>query len=785
MTDNLTLRLKNDLEKKHNRVVSVEEINTFLQSQGLGENPTGQKSFQAPQQYEPPDWLKAEEQEEVRESKGGALNALGVGLWTALDTAAFGIPGAFVEEEKVLDFQDPIAKYTGAVGGLLGFIGGAPMKIGAKILQVPFKAVAKRAGYETVETVTKKMLKKGVDKGAPITETKTLVSSYKKLAHQAQTNPDIRENFADKSIKLLTKFTDDAVAANRISPNEAVVLKELFTDNVLKRPLQDFIGLMGTRGLAATNPRLAKVLGHAINDSIMFGAIDTIFETVSMIEDGNFDWTAPAWGVATGAAFSQISWLKPVGKQAKWFQDVKQGIRASFAKPPNYIKYSNKKLAQTGRFFGESLERIGQQGGAVVTLEYNGIKASGIDLTSDNLLKIAGDRFGSKKLGKEALAKFFNNSRISMGKGLINEANKQGAKNLALNWKRMMLGGVLFNTHTIADMAISGDSDVDINDVLPHFLIGAFLQIGKNPASFDLNSSKINQFRYNLALLGIETKQLTQIPSLENTSSRFNSAYKDGDAFINELKKRSIGSEISEDLNIKLLDGEVSSLVETNTKWDDYIRPSLKQHFSFLRTPDQTSSKEIKELVKIFEESKGVKTIEQYKEFFRKASVENTKNFESIFPTIIEQISQIDRGQELSIDTEDGTGKYRINKRISTTEEIYERARKGEFKDWLGNLEGEAAVRELAMRLDGFAVISESARVMESAVLKPGVNNNIEIKTLDTVKDIYKIIKEKETSIENQFPSKMSYSDRFSFINNHSDTLQIITRNLFLKNNLP
>ena len=47
-------------------------------------------------------------------------------------TAAFGLPGLAVEEEEFLDFEDPMAKYAGALGGFVGFVAGAPMKLGAK-----------------------------------------------------------------------------------------------------------------------------------------------------------------------------------------------------------------------------------------------------------------------------------------------------------------------------------------------------------------------------------------------------------------------------------------------------------------------------------------------------------------------------------------------------------------------------------------------------------------------------------------------------------------------------
>ena len=38
-------------------------------------------------------------------------------------------------EDEFIDFVDTYAKWTSAVGGFAGFVAGAPMKIGAKVLQ--------------------------------------------------------------------------------------------------------------------------------------------------------------------------------------------------------------------------------------------------------------------------------------------------------------------------------------------------------------------------------------------------------------------------------------------------------------------------------------------------------------------------------------------------------------------------------------------------------------------------------------------------------------------------
>ena len=107
MSDNLTLKLKQELEKRHGRALSDLEVQNFLRSKNLLGGPTPPPVAQQPavtqeptqpaqpaQQYpwSTPDF------EPDSESKGGALNALGVALWSGLDTAAFGVPGLLVDE---------------------------------------------------------------------------------------------------------------------------------------------------------------------------------------------------------------------------------------------------------------------------------------------------------------------------------------------------------------------------------------------------------------------------------------------------------------------------------------------------------------------------------------------------------------------------------------------------------------------------------------------------------------------------------------------------------------
>ena len=94
--------------------------------------PQKQDLWGAAAQGKYPEWYEPVSEEAPASNM---LNAVGVGLWSFIDTAAFGMAGALVDEEEFLDFEDPVAKWTGAVGGFAGFVAGAPMKIGAKVVQ--------------------------------------------------------------------------------------------------------------------------------------------------------------------------------------------------------------------------------------------------------------------------------------------------------------------------------------------------------------------------------------------------------------------------------------------------------------------------------------------------------------------------------------------------------------------------------------------------------------------------------------------------------------------------
>jgi len=801
MADNLTLRLKEELEKRHGKVVSEADVSSFLQSQGLSGGAAAPQPIQSPQSTQAPSYEGVPPWEipqnlPSQESKSGLINAVGAGLWTFFDVASFGALGvaAGYEEKQgdesfrsMVDFEDPMAKYTGAVGGLAGFVAGAPIKIGSRVMTKIAQPFIKAAGYKTVGGVSKQMLKRGAELGVDKTAAKEITHHYSNLARKAQTDVNFAKTFGEKATKLLVNYTDDALQMGKISPAESAAIRKMFGENYMKRPLQDFIGLMGTR---MANPRLARVAGSLLNESIMFGAIDTIFEGVSVLDDHHFDWTAPLWGMFTGVAFSQLQWLNPVGKGSKWKLDFRQGIRGAFGKKPQYHTFNDQQLKGTSRFFGESLDRFTKRGDPThVSNHVVNIEGKTIDLSSDNVLLQVAKKFGGTQKGKDALIRYFESQRKFFGKEIMKSSTGEGLVNIQKNWFRMAAGGVAFNAHTLAEMALHGTTP-GFHDVLPHFLIGAFLQVGKNPASFDLNSGRMNQFRSNLKMLGIDSKQLNYIPSLAATPNRFNNGVnrQTHPETLRMYEELGIGSDIIEPTDISLKEGDISINIQGNSKYEKIVERVAPQ-FRHGKNPNNISTKDAQRLVDAFEAETGVTKLEDYDRHFDKLAVENTAILEREIPDIVKHVMLADKGQELGMNEKTKEGKKLIQGPdvILASEEIYQLAREGKLdfiKDSEGNTitDGTLALEMLNEALGGYSQVFRTSKLLNEAIDLPSDKTTKTVQTLETIKDIYESITLAEAKINDAFPSKMSYSDAFTFKKSASDYIMILANNINLKN---
>ena len=226
---------------------------------------------------------------------------------------------------------------------------------------------------------------------------KEVTGGYRKIVAKSQVDPTMRgEKFRETASNFMNRYIDQEVKMGTLNAAQSNAIKRMFTNNVMRRPMQDFLGLMVERGVAAgatgMGARSYRVLGKLFNESLMFGAIDTVFEGVSTIEDGHYDFTAPLWGVATGVMFSQLGWLNPKGKSASWLRDFRDGVRASFARSP-YSRYNTERLTATARFMGGNSEHYGKS--AFREFQFAG-KSGRINLKSDHIYDEFKSIFGNQ-----------------------------------------------------------------------------------------------------------------------------------------------------------------------------------------------------------------------------------------------------------------------------------------------------------------------------------------------------------------------------------------------------
>ena len=189
-----------------------------------------------------PEWY----QPSVEDSpEAGLMNAVGVGLWSFVDTALFGVPGSLVEEEKYLEYEDPVAKWTGAIGGFAGFVAGAPLKVGAKVLHKGFGTLArkqlKEAGKESVEQVVKGMKERGLEGGLSRGAVKEVTKGYRTLARQASVDPKLQgAEFSRVAKEYLEEYVQRGLDDGVLDATQAQAVRDMFANNVFIRPLQDF-----------------------------------------------------------------------------------------------------------------------------------------------------------------------------------------------------------------------------------------------------------------------------------------------------------------------------------------------------------------------------------------------------------------------------------------------------------------------------------------------------------------------------------------------------------------
>ena len=722
------------------------------------------------------------------------LNALGVGLWNLVDTGLFGMPGALVKEEEFLDFEDPLAKWTGAIGGFAGFVAGAPLKTGIKIgqkaLPILGKSALKNMGRQSVDEAVKQMSKTGLEKGLSQKAVKDISKGYRRLVNEASVNPRMRGlKFEEKTRRFLTDYGEKAVQDGVMDEAQARSIQRLVGDNIFKRPIQDFLGLMQARGLYKTNPRLATAMGHMMNDVVMFGTIDTVFEGVSMIEDGDYDWTAPLWGIGTGALFGSLGFMKPRGKAASFKKDFTSGLKLAFSN--KYVQNApRERLKATSKHIGEQLKKNGDKSEVRWT---HGGKTETVDLASPHMWDNMKAEWGDK--AEDSLRALLESEKNKFGKQMMRWSIAEEASSLQESWARMALGGIFFNAHSFYDM-YAHDVEPDVNDVLPNFLIGAYVQRRTNTSKFDIGKKRnMNQLRGNMMILGMDPHQMATVPTFNHRYSRFDSIFNNPkyEKVVDLAKELEIGGD-NETVSKPLSVDETSAVVKPNSTFD-FIHEQINNKFEFVKPMDQISSKDAKtiadELIKIdsrFGNDRELKTIKD------ESDIEVTENFEKRFVDLVNAVKIKDDEGDLNITSGNKDGMLQMPRVIRVDKDLRDKAIRGEIFDEAGEplfgrdadgapVQGDEARTLLRNKVDGFVSAMGAVEGMRNG--DRDNNPNTLKRTIGSEKllvDIYREVEKFELRTERDFLDVSSMSERFTLAESFPEYIDIVLRNYQIRN---
>ena len=763
----------------------------------------GEDMFSAWSKEQYPEWYDSSDQSGWDDVS--YLNAAGATLWSAADTASFGIVGYAskalgFDASSVIDFEDPMAKWGSGLGGFVGFVAGGPMKWGAKIAEKTVlrgisRGLLKKTGTKTVDDVVRAA---GKTDAAGMLSKKSIsdvMKGYRNVVKEAQINPNAwGREFTQNVSRYLDTYLAKGIG-KEITKSEARAIRAMFKEGQLfNRPVNDVIGAMVARSGKST--RFNRFIGHAIKDATIFGMIDATFEGVrtigeNTVGEGNYsyDFWAPFWGGVNGLAFASLGWLKPKGKGARWGGDFQAGIKSAFA----YNPYKNKNLGQlvsTAKFWDDQLlkqnkDRIIDVGGKKFHLGSTKLQA--------NLETELGDKATS------SLSKALLKIKRSEGRSMMRGVASSEAENLAAVWQRMAAGGMLFNAHTFWDM-YANDLEADIHDILPHFLIGAWVQRTSNPAKFDMRGHKMNQLRENLTIFGADPVKMSRMPTFDGSRSRLENVYNVSKWEGNERLAEELGI-ITDDFDASsepLGPGERSVATKPDPVFDR-LYEDLKKRRKYIKNKDDISISQAKELVDhAIKLEPDLKNPLKRDAIFGESYMESTESFERKFKEIIDYVEEADVDNETGIRTApDQMSKKgditRVPVHISF-EPLMEQARKGELS-WLKErrvnergeeevvvLEGEEAMIALSSAQDSFNQILLSSRMLtQTKLIEKSKSRNKTIKDENLASEIFQRVRRAEEEITQSYPDRGNMAREFSFAKDASEYSLMILHNHSVK----
>ena len=465
-------------------------------------------------------------EEELQEQRNAILDFVGQGLWQTADVAAFGIPSLLIPEDIEKEYLTPqtsAGKVAAGIGGFVGYVKGAPLRVGSKVVTAAAKPFIKKMGKPVLKDVIKQSTKdiasrahhkQFTSKASRKIYEKEIGKRLSYLSQKARwdrAGKGAADNWGKTSSKAIDDILSEAQALKQVTAKEASLISSSFKKNIGTRPMQDFVDIMMER----YPNKWGEIVGNIIQEGTVYGLIDAALELPASINQGrDYDPMEYLWGASTGAAFSFLRLLPAAGKMSITSEDFLSGVRSVFSKN-HFRNMDKKKLVQNADIIGKTRELNG---------ESTRIKYKDYEIDLRNPISSIGLSDGkSEQILREAL----NAERVKYGGMMMKEATKEEFKSTLANWKRVLGGTAIMNLRSIAQM--SQGQEIPPEDLLSSMLIGAFVNRRGRPLTPEMNFNKMQEIRRNLNVLGEPQYRMYEtFPTLGKAQFEFVNPLTDG-----------------------------------------------------------------------------------------------------------------------------------------------------------------------------------------------------------------------------------------------------------------
>jgi hypothetical protein len=763
-----------------------------------------QESFQQPTQSIP-----TEQNLGILRNVGESLyKGVAAGTYEFAETYTFGALGlaeAGIKDvgvqKTIREYQeeDLFAKVLGEVGTGAGYLVGAPVKLTSLALGKGSTVLASKLfGKQTTGSAVKNIVNAASKQSKlPKSVRKELSDEVSKVVTKTASSVGIKTSkasntFATSFAKNINSRIEFLRRSGQITSAQAVAMRDMAkvvgTKGVPVQTLQTLAKSKFGEGFAG------RFMGEFLEDAFVFSIADGVMSVSRQAQEvlkgesdsikGGFNFLDESFlevgsvaremvfGFAAGTAINAAaSYFKPLNKFMKSRVDFGQGIRGLLSKN-NYkgkdLKYLTKKLifhSEQNKYNNFSTKLVYTKDGVKDNIDLYKFAKGNDKLTEDRLYNLLRQEFGDD--AENQAIKWLMSNKKKYSKEILKEARKEGFENYKRIFPRMMVTGAAMSGTQLVQMNMEseGEYDFDPTDFIASFIIGGFTMRRGNFGKIDIDT-KINKLRHGLEHLGIKSENTFYSSTLSGGNERFGvGLLRDNQELTDYLKEQGIVSDDDESITNRSLTEDERSFYNFDTAepTDPYnnrmnvLHGLMDSDYKYVRTLDQISDKQASKIISILE-NQGFKTIEDFHQAVEDRVDEATQGMEENLSNVLKNINNANHEEFKVKENESG---ITIPANVKISNELLEKASKGDFKEWLSGKEGNEAEEELYGAIRSLETVIAVTEGLGASTFDQSQSVN-KIESVETLKSIYDIVKREESNID-QIVSNNDGRSNFKF----------------------